>query len=261
MCKCNKHPVCSLAYRQGGRVRLSGIYRLFLGRRQGQDVWIVDGQKVCLELYPEFIMGGNDQRYRFNPPGEIWLDNRIGVEELKCTLEHDLIERRLMRERGWSYDRAHDEGGLAVEARLRAADARAAARANKRAGVSSPVYRAPFGSRDGAKIWLVDGPLVRKELHPDFCFGTHDGKQPYVPSGEIWLDSAMGVEESYYSLMQQVNERRLIADGIPFDRAYDCSQIAVLNERMRQAAWCRRHEETLPPVSYGVRARGVKPRV
>lgn len=256
---CEKHPQCSLSYRSGGRVKLSGIYRLFLGRRQGQDIWIVDGQRVSLELYPEFIMGGNDQRYRFNPPGEVWLDNRIGVEELKPTIAHELIERRLMRERGWTYDRAHDEGGLAAEARLRASDAAAARRANKRYAGEAKVYRAPFGKRSGANVWLIDGPLVRKELHPDFCFGTHDRRQPqYVTEGEIWLDSAMGIEESFYSLLQQSTERRLMLSGMPKARAYDCALVTVLNERMRQSALCAEHEAALPLVSYGVRERGVK---
>src|SRR5437762_1768231 len=108
------HPVRQLLHRQNGRLRLRDIYRVYLGKREGQEVWIVDGAKVCREIYPAFIMGGNDQRYRFNPPGEVWIDNRIAVEELSYTLAHELIERKLMKRNGMTYDEAHVSGGLSV---------------------------------------------------------------------------------------------------------------------------------------------------
>ncbi len=274
---CNTHPICGLLEKKHGRVKLSGIYRIYLGKRLGQKIWIVDGDRVCRELYPDFIMGGNDQRYRFNPPGDIWIDNRIGVEELEYTIAHELIERKLMQELGLSYVRAHNEGGLAKEKRMRDRDAaRVAAhertlvqlapslahggprgRLVKPVGLSG-IYRAFYGTVDGVSVWIVDGPKVRKDLHPDFCFGTHDLKSPIVPNGEIWLDSAMSIEESYYALMHQRIERKALSSGVKFDPAYDSALIAALDERTAQESRARKHEARLLPVSYGVRERGVK---
>jgi hypothetical protein len=247
---CKEHPG-SLLHRKGGNIKLSGIYRIFLGRRQNQNIWIVDGEKVCLQLFPDFIMGGNDQRYRFNPPGDIWIDNRIGVEELEYTIAHELIERKLMLERGWSYNRAHSEGGLAVERVMRERDA-------KKASLRSSIYRAHVGKRDGASVWIVDGPRVRLELDPDFCFATHDKKSKFVPKNEIWLDSAMSIEEAFHALRQQRVERKLLAQGHRWGYAYEHAQTDVLDERRRQSRRAARHEANLPCVSYGVRERGVK---
>jgi len=248
---CKEQRVCSQLHRKGGKIKLSGIYRIFLGRRQNQNIWIVDGEKVCMQLFPDFIMGGNDQRYRFNPPGDIWIDNRIGIEELEYTIEHELIERKLMRERGWTYNRAHTDGGLAIERTMRQRNARKAA-------LRSAIYRMYVGKRDGCEVWIVDGPRVRLELDPNFCFGAHHSKRGYVPKNEIWLDSAMSVEEAYYSLRQQRTERKHLLRGVRWDYAYEHAQKENLDERVRQARRAERHEANLPCVSYGVRERGVK---
>lgn len=262
--KCKLQPACSVVYRKSGKLKLSGIYRIHLGNREGQQIWIIDGDKVCREIYPDFIMGGNDQRYRYNPPGDVWIDNRIGIEELEYTIAHELIERRLMRERGWTYNRAHDEGGLGTEKILRERDAtRVASRVRKLTAQQqnlSSVYRAYFGKRDGAAVWIVDGPRVRKNLWGDFCFGTHDLKSPFVPTGEVWLDSAMSVEEAHYALLHQLVERKRIVGGMDSDLAYDCALMANLDERRRQVTLASAHEAQLPIVSYGVRERGVKVR-
>lgn len=87
---------------------LEGIYRLKVGTRKGLGIWIVDGVKIRKELFIDFVLGGNDQRYKFIPNGEIWIDNSVSVEELEFTIVHEITERQLMVEKGWDYDRAHD---------------------------------------------------------------------------------------------------------------------------------------------------------
>jgi hypothetical protein len=265
-----QHQVCKLLYYPSGKIKLRDVYRMYLGKRKGQKVFVVDGDVVCRDLFPNFIMGGNDERYRFNPENEIWIDNRIGIEELEYTIVHELVERDLMRTKGWTYDRAHREGGLAIEKKLRDRDARLLAHKEKTilANVNNAnlahVYRQYVGARDGAQIWIVDGPKVRHNLYPDFCFGTHDfehqGKSrfKFIPENEIWLDSAMSVEIGYYALMHQRHERRLILAGSRVGDAYDQALIICSRERMRQATLVARHELNLSPVNYGVRNRGSK---
>ena len=95
---------------------LEGIYRLRIGKRKGLEVWIVDGAKVRKELYTDFLFGGNDQRYKFIPEDEIWIDNSISVEELEFTIIHEITEREFMKQ-GMSYAKAHE---LATQEELRA---------------------------------------------------------------------------------------------------------------------------------------------
>ncbi len=95
---------------------LEGIYRLKIGKRKGLDIWIVDGAQVRRELYIDFVLGGNDKRYKFIPEGEIWIDNSISVEELEFTIIHEIFERELMGQ-GMNYSGAH---GLAAQEELKA---------------------------------------------------------------------------------------------------------------------------------------------
>lgn len=95
---------------------LEGIYRLKIGKRKGFDIWIVDGAKVRRELFIEFFAGGHDQRYKFIPEGEIWIDNSVSVEELEFTIIHEIFERELMKQ-GMNYVPAHH---LAAQEELKA---------------------------------------------------------------------------------------------------------------------------------------------
>lgn len=255
----HKHAgVFSRLHQQRGKLQLNDIYRARIGRREGQDIWIVDGNKVAGEIYAEWIMGGNDQRYRFNPDDEVWIDNRIGIDELEYTIAHELIERRLMREYGYSYGRAH-EAGLRLEQRLRRLDEKRVLRREKTSALPvCGVYRSFLRSRKGVKIWIVDGPKVRRHLNGDFCFAGHGYKYDFIPKDEIWLDSAMSVEQAHFALIHEYAERLMSARGLDYDVAYPESLALELEERERQELLSRTHESSLAPVRYGVRERGVR---
>lgn len=258
MDNCKNDPSCRLLDATSGRTRLSGIYRVRLGKREGQRIWLVDGAQVVRFVYPAFIMGGNDQRYRFNPDDEVWIDNRIGIEEFEYTVAHELIERKLMRERGYSYDRAH-QAGLDLERFMRTRNEKRALKREKTSALPvQGVYRCFLRQAGGVKIWIVDGPKVRQHLDGDYVFAGHGYKYDFIPKDEIWLDSAMSVEQAHFALFHELRERRMIASGIDYDKAYPEALALESQERARQERTSRKHEANLAPVRYGVRARGVR---
>ena len=101
-----------------GHKRVDGIYRYYIGKEKNLDIWIVDGNQVRLKIFSSFLYGGNEQRYPFNPKGEIWIDNAISSEEYYLTLAHELNERHLMAKFGWKYLTAHDSS-LSLEQNIR----------------------------------------------------------------------------------------------------------------------------------------------
>src|SRR5262249_40013237 len=148
-------------------------------------------------IYPYFLAGGNDQRYRYNPKGEVWVDSRMGMSELLYTIEHELLERKLMRERGWTDDRAHDKA-LAMEEVIRLADERKCARQEEKAAARwakmwrksalklgstkrHSIYRGYYGKIKGVKVWLVDGTEVRRMLDGNFLYSGNDKEVKYIP--------------------------------------------------------------------------------
>lgn len=261
-------------FKDSGKVRLSGFYRGLVGRREGLDIWMVDGSKVAKDLYPEFIMGGNDQRYRFNPLNEVWIDDRLACEEFEYTVAHELLEVRLMREKRWTYDKAHN-CSLDLELTLRNANWQRSIKAGNRLSrlvkdkkvpglkdldpaLFPRIYRTFVGKAHGASVWIVDGGLIRHRVDPNFWAAQNGLMVNYVPKKEIWMDASTSAMEFYHALKRQKLEYKLLSDGSSQRRAYEQGLIADIDERERQACLCVKHEAGLAPVSYGARSRGVK---
>ena len=104
-------------------VTLKGVHRVALGTygKSSLEIWIVDGLKIRHDIYPQFVYGGNSQRYSFIPKNEIWIDNAISSEEFSYTVAHELFERDLMAKSGLDYGDAHDSA-LQIEHRMRMRD-------------------------------------------------------------------------------------------------------------------------------------------
>jgi hypothetical protein len=219
--------------------KVGGVYRYSSGKIDNYNVWIVDGNQVRLKIFSSFLYGGNEQRYPFNPKGEIWIDNAISCEEYYLTLAHELNERHLMAKFGWEYITAHDsslsleqtirhsneEVCRAHEASLKKVSATDFSNIKEIRGISDSIqiqniYRIPAGTREGINIWIVDGYMVRKNIYPDFGFSGNDLSYHFIPEKEIWIDGQVSCEETEYSIATELKERELMESGKSYDDAY-----------------------------------------
>ena len=216
------------------------VYRYYMGKEENYDIWIVDGNQVRLKIFSSFLYGGNEQRYPFNPKGEIWIDNAISCEEYYLTLAHELNERHLMAKFGWEYLTAHDSS-LSLEQKIRHSNeeiCRAHEVSLKKVSATDysnikeirvipdsvqlqNIYRIPIGTREGIVIWIVDGYMVRKNVYPDFGFSGNDLSYHFIPQKEIWIDGQVSCEETEYSIATEMEERKLMEMGKSYDDAYD----------------------------------------
>lgn len=220
-------------------IKVGGVYRYLMGKSDNYDVWIVDGNQVRLKIFSSFLYGGNEQRYPFNPKGEIWIDNAISCEEYYLTLAHELNERHLMAKFGWKYITAHDsslsleqtirhsnkEICQAHEASLKKVSPTDFANIKEIRGIPDSIqilniYRVPVGAREGINIWIVDGYMVRKNIYPDFGFSGNDLSYHFIPEKEIWIDGQVTCEETEYSISTELKERELMKAGKSYDDAY-----------------------------------------
>ena len=237
--------------------RVAGIYRYYMGKEANYDIWIVDGNQVRLRVFSSFLYGGNEQRYPFNPKGEIWIDNAISCEEYYLTLAHELNERHLMAKFGWQYITAHDsslsleqvirhsneEISRAHEASLKKVSATDFDNIKEIRGIPDSIqlqniYRIPVGTRDGISVWIVDGYMVRKNVYPDFGFSGNDLSYHFIPNKEIWIDGQVSCDETEYSIATELMERKLMEQGKSYDDAYsDAIDITQANrEKMKKLA-------------------------
>ena len=248
--------------------KINGVYRFFAGKKDGFDIWIVDGYRVRHKIYQEFLYGGNEQRYPFNPKGEIWIDHAVSCEEFEMTLAHELNERHLMAKFGWTYDRAHDSS-LAIEVVMR----RKFDSICRNHEVSLPevsptdhsnlkeirelpdsirlrqIYRVPLGERNGVAVWIVDGYMVRKTIFPDFGFSGNDRSYHFIPPGEIWIDGQISGEETEYSITEELIEREMMMAGKSYSESYIVAIDDNLHRRDLMEALIRTHPPLLIPDS------------
>lgn len=246
--------------------RVNGVYRLHMGMREGFDIWVVDGATVRREIYPEFLYGGNPQRYLFIPRREIWVDNAVAAEEFGYTVAHELRERGLMAGRRASYDDAH-KNALDLELAMRRTDD-SSARAHEQvlpqvsptdcddvkeiAGLPDSIrlhniYRVSLSVRDHVAVWIVDGAAVRREIYPDFGLSGNDLAYHFIPKKEIWIDGQISCEETEFSTAIELYERELMSEGMSYDKAYEEALTAVAPSRRRAAETARRKARILVP--------------
>ena len=251
-----------------GDRKVGGVYRYYIGNKNNYDIWIVNGNQVRLKIFSSFLYGGNEQRYPFNPKGEIWIDNAISCEEYYLTLAHELNERHLMAKFGWTYLAAHDSS-LSVEQTIRHSNeeiCRAHEASLKKMPVTDydnikeikgipdsvqlqNIYRLPYDTRDGISIWIVDGYLVRKNFYPDFGFSGNDLSYHFIPPKEIWIDGQISCDETEYSVATELMERKGIAAGKSYDDAYSDAIDKTLLKRQAMDKLANSHYRLVVPDS------------
>ena len=248
--------------------KVGQVYRYYMGKKDKYDIWIVDGNQVRLKIFSSFLYGGNEQRYPFNPKGEIWIDNAISCEEYYLTVAHELNERHLMARFGWKYITAHDSS-LSLEQTIRHANeeiCRAHEASLKKVGVTDydnikeikslpdsitlqNIYRVPMGTREGVSIWIVDGYMVRKNIYPDFGFSGNDLAYHFIPPKEIWIDGQVSCEETEYSISTEMLERKSMEKGKSYDDAFSDAIDNTLQQRQVMEELARSHFKITIPDS------------
>jgi hypothetical protein len=72
------------------------------------SVRLVDGNLTRSYYKTDYTQGGHGYVYRWVPRAEIWIENGADHRELPFIICHEYLERRLMRDAGLGYDRAHE---------------------------------------------------------------------------------------------------------------------------------------------------------
>lgn len=248
--------------------KAGGVYRYYIGKEDNFNIWIIDGNQVRLKIFSSFLYGGNEQRYPFNPKGEIWIDNAISSEEYFLTLAHELNERHLMAKFGWTYIAAHDSSlsleqtirhknlglCLAHEASLGKVSATDYSNIKEIKDIPDSIqlqniYRIPAGTRNGISIWIVDGYMVRKNVYPDFGFSGNDLSYHFIPWKEIWIDGQVSCEETEYSIATELKERELMEKGKSYDDAYSDAIDLTLKQRQDMEKLAKSHFKLAIPDS------------
>lgn len=96
-----------------------------------------------------------------------------------------------------------------------------------------PPYVRKLDERGDLQAWLVDGGYIRGHIDEEFTnFGQHY-RFLYIPANELWIDQGSSSEEQQYFIDHLLVEHRLMAKGVPYDKALPEADRAERKERRR----------------------------
>jgi len=88
-------------------VRFSlGLRKRQLGTMAGFKIFLVNGEHVRNNLETDFTMASHGHVSGFIRKDEIWMDDRLSVNDLVAVMHHEVFEVKLMEE-GMPYEEAH----------------------------------------------------------------------------------------------------------------------------------------------------------
>ena len=102
--------------------------------------------------------------------------------------------------------------------------------------------------RGNLQVWVVDGSHIRGHIDEEFTnFGQHY-RFPFIPKNELWIDQEAKNDERRFFIDHLLVEHRLMAKGVPYDKALTDADKVERRER-RRAGDVRRlthHGQQLP---------------
>ncbi|MGA9751398.1 MAG: hypothetical protein WBS54_06395 [Acidobacteriota bacterium] len=96
-----------------------------------------------------------------------------------------------------------------------------------------PPYLERDETRGDIQVWIVDGPYIRGHVDEEFTnFGQHY-RFPYIPEKEFWIDREAEHDERRFFIDHLLVEHRLMAGGMPYEKAIVLADQAERKERRR----------------------------
>lgn len=185
------------------------------------EIWLVDGNKIRTNLEKEFTNFGQHFRFPVIPENEFWIDQERAPDERGFFIDHLLVEWRLMKQ-GKDYNPACDAADAKERSeRERTRDQKKVAGSDGEPQPTKVHIKNLQTLKNGVKVWLVDGRLVRSAFRVEFTEGGHDMVYVFVPEKEVWVDNDLVSEERPYVILHELYERQLMEkDKLTYSRAH-----------------------------------------
>ena len=113
---------------------------------------------------------------------------------------------------------------------------------------SKAPYLQKLDDRGDLEVWLVDGVYIRGHMDEEFTnFGQHY-RYNYIPLNELWIDQATRSDEQSFFIDHLLMEHRLMAKGMPYEKALPLADRAERKERRRagDVSLLTHHGQKLP---------------
>jgi DNA-directed RNA polymerase beta subunit len=99
--------------------------------------------------------------------------------------------------------------------------------------VLAQLGRQEMGELGNYRLFLVNGNVVRNLIDLDFVAGGNPCRYGYVPAGELWAESNLGMEIAPTFLHEFIESEMMLHDGMSYDKAHEKALVA--EQLFRQA--------------------------
>lgn len=174
----------------------------------------VDGFEVRNKIWTDFSGIASRDENPLLPEGQLWLENVL-TDDASLVGAY-LLRRELVNE------------GMSRQ------DARKAIRSSAfyRGGIEWFKGMEEVTRLSGVRVFLVDGSVLRSQFDPFFLLGGHDLVYDYVFPESVWIDRKVDRRDWKYTILHEVEERRLMAKGMSYLEAHE---FAIAAERVQRA--------------------------
>lgn len=86
-------------------------------------------------------------------------------------------------------------------------------------------------TNQGLRVWLVSGPIVRRDYDIDYTEGGTHPRYDWIPELEVWLEDEGTTLEKKFILLHELIERRLMIRGLNYESAHYQASQYELNAR------------------------------
>jgi hypothetical protein len=109
-------------------------------------------------------------------------------------------------------------------------------------------YLEKVDERGNLLVWVVDGSYIRGHIDKEFTnFGQHY-RFPFIPKDQLWIDQEAKNDERRFFIDHLLVEHRLMARGVPYNKALTEADKVERRERLRAGDILRltHHGQQLP---------------
>jgi hypothetical protein len=94
-------------------------------------------------------------------------------------------------------------------------------------------YVEEIDRRGDIRVWIVDGECIRINIDKEFTFFGQHYRFPFIPVNEVWVDREVKKGERQFIIDHLLLEHRLMAAGVPYEKALARADKEEQKERRR----------------------------
>lgn len=80
-------------------------------------------------------------------------------------------------------------------------------------------YLEKIDERGKLQVWIVEGSYIRGHINEEFTNFGHHYSFPFIPENELWIEKETKNDERHFFTDHLLAEHRLMAKGVPYDKA------------------------------------------